>query len=589
MADKTKKAQAENTLEQNKANIGNNPSAALDLQTRGGNRGGRGNNGYGNGNGNGSGSGSNNSNSGTGNGNGNGGGSKTGGSSTSTSEKKVSADWEKKADAKQAVADKHTEEQSSKKGIDAERGKNEVNYISLGTLKRDKDNAELAYDRAVDENKRYQELMDSRKKAKGLAKAITSGLKKGYDQPKYTQEDVEKAKQDAAGYFSSFDGLGWTENDKDFQKQKQAVQKQVADMEENVKRGEEFKNTLNDFQDLMAKQGKLLGWQIDEYGKWAEKGGTPDNKYQAEAAMGLFAKLNQIYEDGQITEDEVNDIESIYKSIDTLAEEELRADQKVQDAKERYDSASAKYSYYLFDQIRAWAIFAIGLSTGNAQMVYSAMDQFNKRIADSEASFAENRMNAFSNNDVKETTGDSDVAYAMKMIAPEIEKAIADGHLEANKKAWAMEGLEQAFEEYQRYTSTPGHGDFAAWYTMQEANGNDWFSIVKALVGAGALNWDSLRAWFTGGKEAPKPNGKDTGMNTQQAPDLNGILGNGGKFTEMAKGVMDNAKKQSEETKIARDKASVVGNALASRMGGQASAPQGTGNAAPVNTSWGKA
>lgn len=526
-------------------------------------------------------------------------GSRNGDTTADESLKRTASDFNKEVKNSRAATNKYNDELAKQKNVDTKTGQTETGYNSLSKAKKEKTRAKENLKRAENENKLYQGWLSDKDSVEKLTKDIGSGFKKGYDN--YDSEALQKELQDATSdkeYWQRLADSGDTGDEKwsfdeslgsskEYQEKARAAEEKIAEIQENIKNGEAFKNNLDQFHDLMKKQGDLLGWQIDEYGKWASKAGTPKNKYQAEIAENLFGKLNQIYEDGKVTQDEMDAISSIYDDIDNLAKEERLADENIQEAERKYDSADAKFSYFLLDQIKSLAAFIMGMSQGNPQMIYSAMEQFNKKISDAEAGFTTNRLNAFSSNDVKETTGMADAQYAMEQIIPEIDKAILDGKIKMADRARAVEGLEMAFTEYKRYMAEGGHDDFAAWFASQQSSGNDWVSVIKMLVGAGALNWDSLKGLFGGEKsdtDTPAPKGKKGAF-----LDPKSILNTSGKFTELAKNVLENGMKQSEETKIARDKANTVGNALASRLGGRGAAPQGTGNAAPVNTSWGNA
>lgn len=580
----TSDALAEVNKKDNEPNWGHNPAAPLEPEKAGSGKGSNGSNGS---------NGKNGKNGSNGSGNNN--------TTADESLKRTADDFNKEVKNSRAATNKYNDELAKQKNVDTKTGQTETGYNSISKVKKEKTRAKENLKRAENENKLYQGWLSDKDSVEKLTKDIGSGFKKGHD--KYDSETLQKELQDATSdkeYWQRLADYGDTGDEKwsfdkslgsskEYQEKARAAEEKITEIQGNIKNGEAFKNNLDQFHDLMKKQGDLLGWQIDEYGKWVEKGGTPANKAQVEIARSLFTKLNKIYEDGKVTQDEMDAISSIYDDIDNLAKEERLADENIQEAERKYDSASAKFSFYLFDQIKAWAAFLVGLSQGNAQMVYSAMDQFNKKISDAEAGFQTNRINAFSNNDVKETTGMADAQYAMEQIMPEIDKAILDGKIKMADRARAVEGLEMAFTEYKRYMAEGGHEDFAAWFASQQSSGNDWVSIVKMLISAGALNWDSLKNWASGeNKEAPK-GGKTSAADKTQTFDPKSLLNTNGKFGQLVKGILENGKKQSDKTKVARDKANVVGNALASRMGGQQQpAPQGTGNAAPVNTSWGR-
>lgn len=506
---------------------------------------------------------------------------------------------EKSIENGKKVLDRTNTENAEKKDFDIERGRTKDGYISRAVLNKEEDLAKKDLEHAKEGNQKYQELLKSGELIKGLAQKYKKGFKRGDDKlnPEELRNQAAKTGEEADYYKglseSGDDDTIWSFDkslgtNKDFAKMAKSLEKDKADILNKAQRGEDFQNLKPQLDDFAKKQGALLGFTIDEYGKWVATDGTQDNKYQAQVAKNLFDKINQIYEDGQITQDEMDTLGSLFDDIDKLTEEEYRSDKNIQTAEDRLDSAKAKSTYFLFNQIQAWAVFLVGLSQGSPQMVYSAMDQFNKKIADAEAGFTENRIGAFSNNDVKGITSPADAQYTVEQLIPALDKAILDGKLKMNERPQAVEALEMAFEEYQNYVGQGGKEEFAVWFASQNANSNGWFGIIQTLLSTGALNWDMIKEAVTGGKKDSAPKGGKTSAIDKQAFDPKDLLNTNGKFAELAKGLLQNSKTQSDDIKVARDKASVVGNALASRMGGQG-APQGPGNAQPVNTSWGKA
>lgn len=513
--------------------------------------------------------------------------------------KEARNELQKSIDNAKKNLDDTNEENAEKKNFDIERGRTKDGYISRAVLNKEEDLAKKDLEHAKEGNQKYQELLKSGELIKELAQKYKKGFKRGDDKlnPEELRNQAAKTGEEADYYKglseSGDDDTIWSFDkslgtNKDWAKMAKSLEKDKADILNQAQRGEDFQNLKPQLDDFAKKQGALLGYQIDEYGKWVATDGTQDNKYQAQVAKNLFDKINQIYEDGQITQNEMDTLGSLFDDIDKLTEEEYRSDKNIQDAEDRLNSAKAKSTYFLFNQIQAWAVFLVGLSQGSPQMVYSAMDQFNKKIADAEAGFTENRIGAFSNNDVKDTTAKADAQYAIEQIAPELDKAVLEGKLKMAEKAQSVKALETAFEEYQRYVGEGGHEDFAVWFATQSNNGSGWAGIIQTLLSSGALNWDMIKEAVMGGKKDSAPKGGKTSAIDKQAFDPKDLLKTNGKFAELANGLLQNSKTQSDDIKVARDKASVVGNALASRMGGQG-APQGPGNAQPVNTSWGRA
>ena len=363
---------------------------------------------------------------------------------------------------------------------------------------------------------------------------------------------------------------------------------QKAVIMDRINRGESFQELKKPLLGFTQDFRKTLGAEIDEFGKWSMKDGSDVNRYQAEVAKGIYTKINQVLEDGKVTPEEAKAIVKLNKEISKLIEEERLKDPNIMDAEDRVNSASAKHGYFLFDQIKAWAVLLVGLSQGNASMVYSAMDMFNKKIADAEAGYTVDEIKAFSNNNVKNITGSADAQYSMEQILPELEKNKSFKEMSQADKALAVEQLELAFEEYQRYVSGGGKEDFAVWFATQQNNGSGWAGVIQQLISAGALNMDLLNNWLspkssdTNKKTNNKKTNKDVGYNLDTS-------GGTQRIAQNILGAVKTEEEKSQQTKKLRDVQSTVNNAVASRMGGQGASPQGVGNAAPVNTSWGRA
>ncbi len=367
---------------------------------------------------------------------------------------------------------------------------------------------------------------------------------------------------------------------------------QKAVIQDRINRGESFQELVKPLIGFTQDFRKLLGAEIDEFGKWSIKDGSDVNRYQSEVAKGIYTKIDQILEDGKVKPEEARAIGNLNKEIGKLINEERMKDPEIMDAEDRVNSASSKYGYFLFDQIKAWAVLLVGLSQGNASMVYSAMDMFNKKIADAEADYTVDEIKAFSNNNVKDITGSADAQYDLEQLRTELEKNKAFNKMSEAQKVIAVNQLKLAFDAYKSYVNGGGNEDFAVWFSTQQDNGSGWIGIINKLISAGALNFDAIDSsiknlFFPDTTKNPtsttKPkNGKDIGYNLNMS-------GNTQKLAQNILGAVKTEVKKGQQTKKLRDVQNTVNTAVASRMGGQGASPQGVGNAAPVNTSWGRA
>ena len=497
-----------------------------------------------------------------------------------------------------------TEKDAQKRQFDTKKGHTGDRYINFDTLNKEKKLAERGLREAEAANPRLQTYKERLEYYEKLSDDIKKGASDGSGE---IDPEEEKKKLQAvddrvtflkdaiysmanpfmkdAPFSNPEDEKKWNElNDElaDLSGQKAVIQ-------DRIKRGESFQELVKPLIGFTQDFRKLLGAEIDEFGKWSVKDGSKVNRYQSEVAKGIYAKIDQILEDGKVTPEEARAIGGLNKEISKLIDEERMKDPEIMDAEDRVKSASAKYGYFLFDQIKAWAVLLVGLSQGNASMVYSAMDMFNKKIADAEAGYTVDEIKAFSNNNVKNITGSADAQYSMEQILPELEKNKAFKEMSQADKALAVEQLELAFEEYQRYVSGGGKEDFAVWFATQQNNGSGWAGVIQQLISAGALNMDLLNNWLspkesTDNKKTnnKKTSNKDVGYNLDTS-------GGTQRIAQNILGAVKTEEEKSQQTKKLRDVQSTVNNAVASRMGGQGASPQGVGNAAPVNTSWGRA
>lgn len=501
---------------------------------------------------------------------------------------------EKSIENGKKVLDRTNTENAEKKDFNFDTGRTKSGYVNGDVLNKEKEQAENALEKAKQGNEKYQGLLKGSDLLQGIFDKFSEGFKKGDDQlnPEELRTQAEKEGSEAEHYknISETNDKGeliwsWDKSlgaNKEWAEMAKQAEKNQADILEKAKRGEDFQNLMPQLNDFVQQMGSLLGYQIDEHGKWAAVEGSQTNKYQAEIAKNFFDGVNTLLEDGKITQDELETIGALSGFIKQMAEEEYRSDKNIQKAEDQYNSAKAKSTYFLLDQIKTWAAFLIGLSQGNPTMVYSAMEQFNKKIADAEAGFTENRIGAFSNNDVKGITSPADAQYTVEQLIPALDKAILDGKLKMNERPQAVEALEMAFEEYQNYVGQGGKEDFAVWFASQNVNSNGWFGIIQTLLSTGALNWDMIKDAVMGGKDAkPTPSGKKGAM-----LDPKSVIDTSGIVSGLAQGLLQNSKTQGDEITRLKNKQGAVNDALASR--GQGLALQGNGTASPVNKSWGR-
>lgn len=501
---------------------------------------------------------------------------------------------EKSIENGKKVLDRTNTENAEKKDFNFDTGRTKSGYVNGDVLSKEKEQAENALEKAKQGNEKYQGLLKGSDLLQVIFDKFSEGFEKGDDQlnPEELRTQAEKEGSEAEHYkgLSETNDKGeliwsWDKSlgaNKEWAEMAKQAEKNQADILEKAKRGEDFQNLMPQLNDFVQQMGSLLGYQIDEHGKWAAVEGSQINKYQAEIAKNFFDKVNTLLEDGKITQDELETMGALSGFIKQMAEEEYRSDKNIQKAEDQYNSAKAKSTYFLLDQIKTWAAFLIGLSQGNPTMVYSAMEQFNKKIADAEAGFTENRIGAFSNNDVKGITSPADAQYTVEQLIPALDKAILDGKLKMNERPQAVEALEMAFEEFQNYESQGGKEDFAVWFASQNVNSNGWFGIIQTLLSTGALNWDMIKDAVMGGKDAnPAPSGKKGAM-----LDPKSVIDTSGIVSGLAQGLLQNSKTQGDEITRLKNKQGAVNDALASR--GQGLALQGNGTASPVNKSWGR-
>lgn len=465
----------------------------------------------------------------------------------------------------QTDADAENAEKAKAKGINTDKGEFEANaYRSLRSELKNVFRAKKDLSEAKNNNKDYQNFLRMHDEYTGMLKKIRSMQKKGYGDID-TQElaESEKNLQSRIGWLESvidsydntpewFDelpGPNAEERKQELQKEVAMLNGQRAELMEKMQHAQDWKSIMGDAQSFAENFQKTLGLEIDEFGNWAKASGSKINDYQFQIASAAAQWMNRAMEDGNVTKDELKALDEISKGIDELAVEEKEKDSSIMDAEARFENAQNRFGYYLFDELKSFAVFMVGLSSGNLTMAYSALAQYNKQIADAEAGFAENRINAFSNNDVKDTTGNADALYDTKQLMSELEKNEYFYNLKEDEKAQAVRALERAFEEYQNYVKGGNKNDFAAWFATQQQHSNgssDWLGTIMSLIGTGALNFDLLKSW--GEKAGEKLEAATGGKDLSLAPLGQGTMGN------VLDNVLSSAKSQTNKIKMGREK-----------------------------------
>ena len=534
-------------------------------------------------------------------------GNTSGGSSTPKSTSAIRAAIDSfitsKDDNAKAV-DQYNKDKAEQLGIDSDRGDSNY-YISLDTLRREKNDAKKDLENAkkanhvITENEEkhagMKEALKSNEKMNStfgkLGNSVLKGLenkKKGLEkgssgrssaeiEPEYseTAHQTESVNQKIDELKKS---EAWINNVEDpelkarmqelTQQQSELATKRDA-LKKELEQAESIEALGGQIADLKELQKAVTSDSIDTLLEWVDQNGTDKDKAMADTVRGLRDKVYKFDEDGVITSDEAKEMKSLMSDITETIRQEMKNDKNV-DARQRdYDSAKAKYMYYLFNQIASIAAFMIGLSVGSPQVILSAMDQFNKQISDAEAGFRTKNIEAFSNNNIKAITGKSDAQYEIEKILPQFltEKGLKE--MSADDRKIVVEQLERAFEEYQRYVNSGNKGDFATWFTAQQAtqNGGGWANLISGLIQAGALNAETLGSFFNnlimgGSNSKPGTPSKKSGPVS---------LNTGGKTNDLIQSVLSATAQQSADqmqtdVNSLRSKQDVVNNAVASHL-----------------------
>ena len=514
----------------------------------------------------------------------------------------------------------YNERKADENDFDTKKGRSEY-YQSLETIKKEKDRAKEKLDEAIGNNsivgdnkalrETYKNALKAGKKAgKETDKLLKSeesqyndtvaplkkqqkdleGKTKGLDRTNIEGELAETngelntylvmAKEDLRKNVEGLDDQAWLQKFDELEQREKELNEKRDILINQLKDFESLDQLNGEIGELAEQQKAFTSDNVDVLLNWAETSGSDDDKARAATIRSLQDAIFKADEDGIINEEERKQINELIKNCDKIISKEMEADPAIKDAQDAYDSAKAKFSYYLFDQIKSIAVLLIGLSQGNAQMVYSALDNFNKSIAEAESKYNTDTIAAFSNNNVKNLTGDADAEYIVRtQVLPELKKQDAFMNLSEKEKEISVRALEKAFEEYRRYASNGGGDDFRVWFTAQTANGGSgWASVISSLIQAGALNWDSIVKAF-GSTQTPTPSKKSPvsfNLGTQgQTNDL---------MASILKSQSDEITAKQSTPQVAKDKQNTVNQVLASRTGVQG-APQG--QALKTGQGWG--
>ena len=494
-------------------------------------------------------------------------------------------DYGKSVEANRQGTNRRTSMLGEQKSFDTRKGRTQDGYIGLSSLNRDKKRAKRELEKAELNNERIQQYLEIKRQGEDAVRQLKdTGVSSQELQSQIADIESQIKGCDAAIEEIKKSDVWAKGTDNPMLKKKlqsigdsQAkLAAQKAVISEQLKNQQTYENLLPQITELAQQQLKVTEDGITALGQFTREGKYDrDARYKYKIAKSMTKEINKILGDGKVSDEEQAKLGRIFNGIDTLIEEERNSDLAIREAQDEYDSAKSKFSYFLFDQIKSLMVLMVGLSTGSAQMVYSAMDTYNRQIADAEAGYTTDEIKAFSNNNTKEITGSADAQYALEQLLPVLEQNKDFKLLDSTDKAMLVEGLYNAFQAYKTYS---GNADFATWYATQLENGGGWAGLVKYLFSVGALNADRISPMLRKFLGAP---GVSYNIDTKGKTDslIDSVL----------KGMESENATAQVDPKVVRDKQGAVQNALASRLGQQGAAPQGGGTAQPVNPSWGQA
>lgn len=500
----------------------------------------------------------------------------------------IMKDYGKSVEANRRDTNRRTSMLGGQKNFDTRKGWTQDGYIGFSTLNRDKKRAKRELEKAELNNERLQQYLEIKRQYEDAV----SQLRDTGVSSQELESQIAELDSGIAGCDAAIDEIKksdvWAKGtDNPMLKKKiQSIGDKQAKLatqrealKEQLKNQQTYENLVPQIAELAEKQLAVTEEGIKALGQMnRESKYNRDARYKHKIAESMTKEIKKIFEDGRVSDEEQAKLGEIFNGIDTLIEEERDSDPAIREAQDEYDSAKSKFSYYLFDQIKSLMVLMVGLSTGNAQMIYSAMDTYNRKIADAEAGYTTDEIKAFSNNNMKEITGGADAQYNLEQLLPVLEQNKDFKMLESYDKALVVDALYRAFQTYKTHS---GEGDFATWYATQLENGNGWAGIVRTLLQTGALNYDKVSPMLKKFLGVPEDPGVSYNIDTKGKTDsiIDSVL----------KGMeSENATAQVDPT-VTRDKQGLVQNILGQRMGGQGGAPQGGGTAQPVNSSWGQA
>ena len=502
----------------------------------------------------------------------------------------IMKDYGKSVEANRQDTNRRTSMLGGQKGFDTGKGRTRDGYIGFSTLNRDKKRAKRELEKADLNNERVQQYLEIKRQGEDAVRQLRDTGVSSQE----LQNQISEIESQIAGCDAAIDEIKksdvWAKGTDNpmLKKKLQSIGDSQAKLatqkmalSEQLKQQQTYENLVPQIAELAEKQLSVTKDGIKALGQMVREGEyNRDARYKLKIAESMTKEIEKIFEDGRVSDEEQAKLGEIFNGIDTLIEEERDSDPAIREAQDEYDSAKSKFSYYLFDQIKSLMVLLVGLSTGNAQMVYSAMDTYNRKIADAEAGYTTDEIKAFSNNNMKEITGSADAQYELEQLLPVLNQNKIFKELDSNDKALAVDALYKAFQEYQKHSD---EGDFAVWFTTQQDNGSDWAGLIKYLLSAGALNADTIGQMFKG-MMAPKKSGDGVSYNIDTKGKTDSLI------DTVLKGMESENATAQVDPKVIRDKQGTVQNVLSSRMGGQGGgAPQGGGTAQPVNSSWGQA
>lgn len=205
---------------------------------------------------------------------------------------------------------------------------------------------------------------------------------------------------------------------------------------------EDLSQSIVDIQDAKA---ALLGDDFNTYAQYIDKYGSPAEKETMQKYGELVAIIQKVDADGNITFQEARVLSEKAKQYGINIDEAKAKDENIMNTEKAMKNAKNKYSYYLADEIKSWIVFAMAIATGNPQMIYSALSQFNKKISDAESGYVTDSIKAFGKNMANQINGKSDAAYNMEQAIPELEKYDAFKQIDAGDKERAVQSLYDAY------------------------------------------------------------------------------------------------------------------------------------------------